>query len=268
MTRARESAPAMHHGGRMRRTLLMLATTWLGCAEYAYLPVENATAELNGQTAAVYAVPPEAPQGDVRIASFGVVPLQMTAGEKVKALHVRMLLANRGDALWTLDTREQLCAIAGEGQSRPIFANTDAGEPPLVNVPPKSQRALDLFYPLPYGMQDASLVPGFALSWQLSLAGRAITKLTAFERMTVEPRTAVYVVAYDRPGWWGPYWWYDPVYVDLTYRHPYYYGRGPIVVAPRYVGPPRGPHIHHPPPPIVHGRPPVIVHPPSPQRHR
>jgi hypothetical protein len=82
----------------MKRTSLSLAIALSGCVtEYAYVPVEHGTSQVSGQTGAAYAIPPEAPQGDVRVASFGITRLRVNTEEIIRALHLRMTLANRGN---------------------------------------------------------------------------------------------------------------------------------------------------------------------------
>ncbi len=215
-----------------------------GCAnEYAYIPAENATARVNGQSAAAYHIPPEAPQGDVRVTSFGVTKLKVNNQEEhVRAMHVRMVVANNSDAPWTVDTRQQIGVIPNEGRSRPMYASSDGGQLPLVTVPARGRRTIDLFYPLPQGMQKASRLPQFDLLWTVDTQSRQVAMRTPFERIEIEP-----VYAYDY-GWgyygyygpgWAPYYWYDPFYASYTFSHPAQFHHHPVVVGhPAVVGPP------------------------------
>ncbi|MFI5289422.1 MAG: hypothetical protein ACHQ17_07225 [Polyangia bacterium] len=270
----------------MKRILIALGALVLaGCAgDYAYVPAEAATAQVGGQAAADYPIPPEAPQGDVRIASFGISPLAVNQQESVRALHLRMVIANNSSQQWTVDTREQLAALSGEGESRPIFASTDQGELPLVPIAPGDKRTIDLFYPLPADLQKASELPEFDLVWNVDTGnGRVVAERTPFQRVTVEPQYAADYSGYYEPAYWGPIWWYDPYYFQYTFARPVIIHRRPVIVgrplprhhrgfpAPVVVGPPaRAPvHTHRfgraPPavranrPPTSVGRPPVQV---------
>lgn len=186
-----------------------------GCAErsFVYRPVEQATATMDGQAAARYLVPPEAPRGDVRIGSFGVMDVapQDEAAE-VTALHVRMVVSNDSDTgPWSIDTRSLRAELRGVGDAGVPMVNAEAEALPMVEVPPGQQRTINLFYPLPEGLADAEDVPAFDLVWQVQTASRLVTERTPFERMEIEPRPAPRYGYYGYgPGWYGPYWWYDP----------------------------------------------------------
>jgi hypothetical protein len=200
------------------------------CAgSYVYQPAENATARISGQVAARYPIPPESPRGEVRVASFGVTKLE-DAG---RTLHVRMVVENNGDDPWTVDTREQLITIPGEGQSRPLYANTASDDLPIVQVDPRGQRTLDLFYPLPPDMQGPGKIPEFDLLWSVRTPERLVTERTPFDRLQVEPQVASVDWGFGYGPMWGPAWWYDP-----------WYGRATFVHRPVIIGPP----IRHPVP--------------------
>ena len=52
---------------------LMFALLTFGCgSQYVYRPAAHATAQIHGHVAADYEIPAQAPEGDVRIASFGI----------------------------------------------------------------------------------------------------------------------------------------------------------------------------------------------------
>src|SRR4051794_8870036 len=103
--------------------LVGLALVLAGCEEeYMYRPEENATAQLNGVPAARYAIPPEAPQGDVRIASHGMSKIREHAvgneegqvdehGREIRALHVRMSISNTSPQDWSVDGRQQIAEL-------------------------------------------------------------------------------------------------------------------------------------------------------------
>jgi hypothetical protein len=59
------------------RALALLLLAGAGCASgrYIYEPEENVTARISGRPAAYYPVPPQAPRGDVRVATLGIARL-------------------------------------------------------------------------------------------------------------------------------------------------------------------------------------------------
>ncbi len=231
----------------MRGSFVVGALLLAGCATYAYVPEQNATGQIRGQPAADYAIPPEAPQGDVRIASFGVTDLATSESEHVRALHLRMVVSNNGAVPWTVDTREQLAAVPGEGHSRPIFASTDDNRLPLATVAPGGKRTLDLVYPLPASMQKAKHLPAFDVVWRVDTGGgRVVAMRTPFERVTVEP-----AYAYGYGAAWEPYWWYDPFFFGATFAHPIVLHHHPVVVG-------RPVHYGYPPSPVIVHQPPVV----------
>ena len=180
---------------------------------YSYVPAANDTATIKGQPAADYPIPPEKPQGDVRIASFGFADLSPHGAPSdephaLHALHMRVVVANNSDKPWTVDTREQRLELAGGGKSAPAFASANAGTPPpLVTVTPAGKRVVDLFFPLPSGQQHASKVPEFDAIWTVHTDARAITERAPFSRVLIQPAPTPYDYGTDYP--WGPPYYYD-----------------------------------------------------------
>ena len=182
-----------------------------GCEHnYVYRPTVATTSAVAGRLASYYAIPPESPRGSVQLATFGFADIHPTGDdEELRAIHMRMVVSNNDDTPWRIDTREQLVALPGDGQSRPAFANSDGGPGPIIEIPPSGKRTVDLFYPLPEHMQDASDVPAFDTLWKVDTSTRVVADRTPFERLEVVPR---YAYEYDDYGW-GPGWYYDPYYV-------------------------------------------------------
>lgn len=202
----------------MLRTLSLLAAALVcGCAPaYIYAPQENATARIAGQPAARYPIPASSPHGSVEIASFGVSDVGPPDATS-RALHVRMIVENNdAPTTWTVDTREQIAVIAGDGESRPAFANGDGNDLPVVTVGPGAKRVLDLFYPLPAGMQSARRIPEFDVKWKVNTDAGVVAERTSFARLRVDPEYAYYEPA---PAW-TVNWWYDPYYPTVTFVHP------------------------------------------------
>ena len=101
--------------------LMLLVAGCAGTGPYYYEPAA-ANAQVGGIPAVDYPVPPGQPRGDVRVVSFGVTDLQSQAGgQTTPVLQVRLLVSNTGDdAPWTIDTRQILAVIGGEGNGGPI----------------------------------------------------------------------------------------------------------------------------------------------------
>jgi hypothetical protein len=205
-----------------------------GCAvqrDYVYRPSTAAVAEVTGFEAGVYPVPPERPQGEVRVLSFGVTYLKDASGAtSFPALHARLMVANNGDETpWTLNTAEVTLEIAGEGSAAPMYANTDQGGTPQITVDRGQQRVVDLYFPVPGTVADADHLPAFDVKWQVQTGSRLVAERTPFQRFELQPRPApspnVVVVA-----GWGPIWWLRP-------HHPraHVFVHAPIMVVP-------GPH--------------------------
>jgi len=95
------------------------STLWIaGCeTTYAYVPVANAVTTTAGEVVADYPLPPEAPRGNLRIASYGIAEVDdpNTPDEHLKALHLRMIVTDNDDKAWSLDTREQRIDLDGRG---------------------------------------------------------------------------------------------------------------------------------------------------------
>ena len=219
----------------MRTFVLAALACAAGCySEYAYAPAENATAQLAGRAAAHYDIPPESPRGDVRIASFGIAKLRETnddveTGGKLRAMHVRLSIANNSDPQpWLVDTREQIAIFKNGEQETPVYAQADEGQPPVITIQQGQRATIDVFYPLPAEAQHARKLPAFDVLWRVREGGRVIAERTPFERLVVEPQYA-YAGAYDPFfGPWGPYGWYDPFFFGTVWgprHHPHFVGR-------------------------------------------
>jgi hypothetical protein len=195
--------------------IVLLAAVGCASGRYIYEPEENATARISGRPAAYYPVPPQAPRGDVRVATLGIATLQSPsgAGPSVHVMHVRMIVDDNVDTVaWHVDTREQLGGVGGHGQSRPAFASVHPGGAPVVTIAPGMSATLDLFYPLPADVQEASEIPRFELLWKLGTSDGPVAERATFERLRIEAAPPPGGYAYGE--WWGPGWygWYDPLW--------------------------------------------------------
>jgi hypothetical protein len=228
---------------RVACPLAMLLGT-VGCASeqrYIYRPEENATARVAGRPAAYYVVPAQEPRGDVRVATLGIAMLEPRGGgHRLHAMHVRLVVDNNDDTgPWQVDTREQWGTLDNYGQSRPAFSAATRGRPPILQIPPGTSDTIDLYYPLPSSMQDASELPHFEVLWRVQTPETLVSERTSFERLRVEPAPSP---AYYGPGygmeWAGPPWygWYDPFWPGFAFTGAplvYYYARPAVLGAPR-----------------------------------
>lgn len=204
-----------------------------GCASHSYLYApEGAQASAEGRPVTRILIPQEEPRGEVRVESFGMTTLEAASADRqIDALHVRLTVGNDvGAGPFTVDTREQLLEIRGQGRSRPIFVNTDRASLPIIEIPRREQRVLDLYYPLPATIDDAEDLGQFDLLWQVDTGARTVAERTPFGRIEVEPEA---LDASSLYAGWGAYWWYDPFYPrhSFPYRQPVIVrGPGPVVV--------------------------------------
>jgi hypothetical protein len=193
-----------------RFTVVMLGCALAaGCAsDYLYRPAENATATIRGQVAARYEVPSGHPEGDVRIASFGIAKITPSQGTPFRAMHVRMIVANNGPQTWTLDTRQQIADVHGAGQVHAAIVQSDVGGLPNETIAAGQSRTLDLFFPLPAGVDRPGKLPQFDVLWRIDVAGQQVAERTPFERLQIVPMYASSV--WGPPYAFGPFGWYDP----------------------------------------------------------
>jgi hypothetical protein len=229
----------------VQRIIAMLSLSLLVAAcestrRYAYRPAVSTSAVLEGHPAALHRIPPNAPAGDVRIATLGLADIRATgededAEEETRALHLRMVVSNDADVPWSLDTREQRVALPGDGDSPPAYATADGPTPPIITIPPRGKRTVDLFYPLPQRMQEIEELPSFDTIWRVETHAGPVVQRTPFERVDVTPvyRPEPYYYYHRGYGWgyWPTSYWYDPWYPQ----------RGAFIgvdAAPRYGGHP------------------------------
>jgi hypothetical protein len=184
-----------------------------GCSAYVYRPTEYATSRLRGHAAARYDVPPERPEGSVRVASFGVarVTRVRATATDLRAMHVRMVVENNSAQPWLVDTGRLTAAVRGAAPVRPAAVRSEAQDLPRATVPAGGARTLDLFFPLPADAQAAGKIPSFDFSWEVQTDDRAIAERTPFERLNVVPYYAS-AGPFLGPYRWGSYGWYESDY--------------------------------------------------------
>ncbi|HEX2569683.1 MAG TPA: hypothetical protein VH877_09005 [Polyangia bacterium] len=240
---------------------VLLAATLGGCAtdRYLFRPTEHANASLpeNGFPAALYQVPPERPQGEVKIASLGVQKLEDPPG---RHLILRMVVTNNSDEPWSLDTTRQTLTLAGAGGGAiaPVRAyGSTALTGPVLEIPPRQQRTVDLMYPVPRKLK----VQNFQVAWSLSTPTTYVTQYSSFRREEL-PDTYASSYYYGYPygpysGWYGPGYFGSSLYWGYPYAYGYGYGwhRGGYPGRPPVGGGgvPSGPRTVPPPPPFGGG---------------
>jgi hypothetical protein len=254
----------------------LLAST--GCATYSsYVPAGPGA---NGGPAMRYAIPPEAPQGEVYVTSFGFTDLDVGSGTPATLLHARMAVQNGSGQPWSVDGRRQLLVAPGYQAQTPAFANSDAGQGPLYVVGPGQSNVIDLYYAV------APPISSFGLQWSVDAAGHAVAQQTPFLRVDEAPRSYTpyppYVVVglgFGVGWWYGPHYPYRPHYPPVVrrYYYPPAYGHaGGWRGGGSYRGTAPGYYRATPPPGGWRGRPPAAApaHPgggwrghPPPARH-
>lgn len=91
----------------------------IGCdRNYVYAPAVSNRVTVSGRPATFARIPPEAPRGDVRVATAGIAglgPANKDDDAEIRALHLRMVVANNSERPWTVDTREQRLVLPNAG---------------------------------------------------------------------------------------------------------------------------------------------------------
>jgi hypothetical protein len=195
--------------------IALAACAATGCATTAsYVPVGPGA---NGGPAERYPIPPEAPQGEVYVTSFGFTDFDLGPNQSGTLLHARVAVSNGSGQPWTVDGRRQTLVAAGHATQTPAFAQSDVGAGPVYVVAPGRTAVMDFYY---------SVVPplsGFALDWSVDTSGRLIAQRTAFLRAEEAPRPYATYPPYVFVGLgFGAGWWYGPHY-------PYAYHYRPVV---------------------------------------
>jgi hypothetical protein len=163
----------------------------------------------------------------VRVATLGIAtiaPRSRDDDSRIPAVHVRLIVDHYAGAPWQVDTRHQIASMRGRGQSRPAFASSSAGQPPLVTIPPGASVRIDLYYVLPSVMQRITYLPRLEFAWQLSSPDGLVQERMAFTDLRREPPAPRELFAWDR-GWWGPSW-FDPLWAEEAFVN------APTILAP------------------------------------
>ncbi|HVR60773.1 MAG TPA: hypothetical protein VMU50_02690 [Polyangia bacterium] len=191
----------------------------VGCAhQISYVPVGPAA---TGGPAARYPIPPEAPQGEVWVTSFGFTDMDLGPGQPGHVLHARLAVSNGSAAPWNVDGRQQSLVGPGLSPQAPSFLNTDAaGGGPVYQVPPGRASVFDFYYALPPPLNDGRNLADFALDWNVDAGGRAFAEQTPFARYDGPPPGYATYPPYVVVGLgFSVGWWYGPRFVYLHHAH-------------------------------------------------
>jgi hypothetical protein len=194
----------------MRTSILLLAVISCAPRAYVYAPVTTTSAEVAGRPAASYPIPRDAPEGTAQIVSFGVADVQPEeAGELVRALCMRLIVANQSERGWSVDARVQALVFEDGQEATPMYALAPGA--PMVEVPGGRTQTIDLFFPLPAGAEDARALPRFDAVWSVRTSRSVVTGRTPFARSAVEPKAYADIAA--------PFWLdrLDPAFSYVTF---------------------------------------------------
>ncbi|MDB4937111.1 MAG: hypothetical protein JWP87_4083 [Labilithrix sp.] len=169
---------------------LLSAVMGTGCASrhYVYAPARTTSADIEPLDAdlaiATYAIPTEAPRGDVRVGALGL---------EGGALHVALVVTNRSDVPWTVNIDEQEIELdARYGRVEEPATPPDGDAPHVVAIAPGGGARIDLFFVVPADFDDEKHLAAFDVIWTVHAGDQPVMQRTAFERYRVKlPRAAV-----------------------------------------------------------------------------
>lgn len=175
-------------------SIALAAAVILGaCAptRFVYAPVSTTSGEVEGAPAVVYDLPPGDASGDVRVAMLGIATLEPAGGiqdSTLRAIHVALEVRNRSDGLWTIDPGEAHLALTSDRARSEIYATSSQVRAlPRVDVAPRAQATVHLYFPLPLHLRTERTLPGFDVIWTLRMGTRAVTERTQFQRFVAAP---------------------------------------------------------------------------------
>jgi hypothetical protein len=206
--------------------LAACALVLCGCGTYyAFVPQSPpvTTVKAFNRDAAFYNIPEGSPHGDLRIVSYGVE--RLVAGNPdapnaddptAAAIHLRVMLENTGQQPWSFDTREQQIDMEGQGTETVAYAVSDreGDGPPVVQLPFGVTRVVDLFYPLPPGMDDAAEIPAFRAITLVHTDAGNVVETTPFRRIEIgllSPYLQQDIVADDAYDYLDEEFWFNGV---------------------------------------------------------
>lgn len=198
---------------RIAWALALATTTALaaGCGaggQYVYQPLAPSGKPAPGGPAARYALPAEAPAGELRIGSPGIVTMTNRDTKRTyHALQVAMSIRDDKDTEpWRFAPYSQLAFLPERGWVKP-FLVTENGRALRgdIEIARGKTRTLQLFYALPPTANTERLLSSFAITWQVETPSAVVVHDTRFQRLRVPLRTIA-----DEPFLLGA-GYYDPV---------------------------------------------------------
>lgn len=207
----------------LRLALVGIIFTTMGCAsvEYKFVPIEDQENATRNRGVIIYAEPPDSPTGRVRVMSLGVTDIESKSGEKVNALHIRMVISNRKTTPWILNTKEVEVAFPNQPPIQPTWVNSDDTHLPSLEVLEGQMRAVDFYFQLPRSMQSAEDIPEFDFHWKIQAGSEKVAESTPFDRVKILPSVATMYPygGYFYGGYpyglglgWGQTWWGYPFF--------------------------------------------------------
>jgi hypothetical protein len=195
----------------MRRWILLLLVPiagLAGCAteEFKYVPAERQDLSSHHRDEALYNVPAEAPIGSIRILSQGIEDVKpISGGNSVPALHINVAISDKSATEnWVFDPAVQAISFPNQAQVHPILAVTQPPGNPAIEVRPQELRTVDLYFPLPQGVNSTQQLPKFDYHWQVQAGSSLVRNTTMFDRVRKPETYYAYGYPYDPFYWGGP----------------------------------------------------------------
>jgi hypothetical protein len=174
-----------------RAICCLILGTMMGACGYYYRPANSS------KQVAEYQIPEQAPRGQVRLRSAGIVQMPAAASEKGPALHVVMTVVNNGAHPWRVDTQKALLA-SPQGEMAPALAASATGSAvSIVEVPVGQTRAISLYYGLPHPAKRVDV------RWEVETGQGLVRGDTPFRRAEMGTTTpcGAYASAYCISGY-------------------------------------------------------------------
>lgn len=155
---------------------------------YVYSPTVVTAAEVGGLGAARYVIPKDAPAGELRVYSLGIVEARDRSGATIPAVHVRLVVRNGGREAWVVDGKEQRLELDPSKEPRLLHATTaDSAPAPFVTIPAGTERLVDLFFPMPENRRATADLVSFDALVVVRAGSAVVTERVEFERFRVVP---------------------------------------------------------------------------------
>jgi hypothetical protein len=215
--------------------LLLLGSS--GCAHrYYYVPEISGEGARVGRGGIVYEIPPGSPQIKMKLASLGVVkpPKDSNAPANAHLLQIRMYFKRVTGApqatASTLDVggeslnpSELSITLSNGHEIKPVLIHAAYREGGLIRLATTTKQVIELFFPLPSGVQEAGDIQSFHFRWTLHYdSEKSETRTARFDRGDAAPEQGAEMFPWDPdypfdespvlpPGWeMVPWYWWEP----------------------------------------------------------